>query len=189
MVAKVTHANGGDTCVFFEFFHWHDALYLHTHACMYTFTHLTFIHSKGTGTVDDGRNSRRGNLPGMGFLRFDELYDTALAGSILMEGRALAAFVRDRSRSSFSGLAVQSAQLASRYNLRDERQIRSPPLLSLKFLLFLIRPLRYLIKIDDREGVASGLQRFIFGTLPDIPIPQFILKLIQGTPLTMKWLL
>eukprot|EP00938_MAST-03A_sp_MAST-3A-sp1_P006108 g6108.t1 len=140
-------------------------------------------------TVDDGRSSRRGNLPGMGFLRFDQLYDTALAGSLLMEGRALATFVRDRSRNSFSGLAVQSAQLASRYNLRDERQIRSPPLLSLKFLLFLFRPLHDLTKIESGGGVASALQQFLFGTLPDISIPQFIPKLVQGTPLTIKWFL
>jgi len=139
-----------------------------------------------TGTVDVGRTSRRGNLPGMGFLRFDELYDTALAGSLLMEGRTLAAFARDKSRSSFSGFAVQSAQLASRYGLRDERQIRSPPLLSLKFLLFMTRPLRYFIEIEGNTS-SSSLQHFIFGTVPDFSIPQFIPKLIQGTPLTIKW--
>lgn len=139
-----------------------------------------------TGTVDEGRKSRRGNLPGMSFLRFDELYETTLSGSLLMEGRVLSAFARDSSRSSFSGLVVQSAVLASRYGLLDERLVRSPPLLSLKFFLFLFRPMSYLTKIKSGE-VASYLQRFLFGSLPDITIPVFIPKIIQGNPLTLRW--
>eukprot|EP00939_MAST-03C_sp_MAST-3C-sp1_P005013 g5013.t1 len=144
-----------------------------------------------SGSVDEGKCSRRGSPPGLDWVRFDGMYDTALAGSVLMEGRALAAFARDKERSAFSGLAVQSSQLADRYDVRDERGIRSPALLSVKFNVFLLlsrwlRPVAEFIRIDEGE-VATPLQRFVFGTLPDIAIPQWVFKLLSGNPITMQW--
>ena len=58
-------------------------------------------------------------------MSFDQLFHTALAGTLLSEGRALAALARDPGRGSLSGMAVQTSQLAQRYGLRDERGVRA----------------------------------------------------------------
>ena len=143
------------------------------------------------GAVDEGRGPRRGAAPGLNWLRFDGLHDTALAGTLLMEGRALAAFARDDMRYHFSGLAVQSSQMAYRYGIRDERGLRPPPLLSVKYVVFLlahwIEPVRQFIATPNGTALARPSQRFIFGTLPDVAIPQWLFKIISGNPVTIQW--
>lgn len=143
----------------------------------------------------DGTSSRRGMSPGLTGLRFDELFHTALAGTLFFEGRVLAAFARDTAgRAAFSGLAVQTGQLAGRYRVVDERGIRSPQFLTLKFNFFAWIPiLRRFTELPnpaaltDTPPTCTPAQRFVFDTLPDGAIPQWIFKLLSGNPVTMQW--
>jgi len=147
---------------------------------------------KGSMDVDGvGWRAKTGILSRLELLlpSADGLFHSALAGTLLAEGRVLSAFARDKTRNALSGRAVQTGQLASKYNVRDERGIRSPMYSSWKFLIFMWSPLRSLITLENPAGAgseptASKLQLFIFGTLPDVHIPQWFLKLTHGNPLT-----
>lgn len=63
------------------------------------------------------RTGGRGDLPGLGWLRsFQDMADSALAGTLLFEGRSLAALCRDpEGQKASSGLAIQSSEIAKRY--------------------------------------------------------------------------
>lgn len=142
----------------------------------------------------DGRSWRRGALPGMhSMVDFRELYYTAMAATLLFEGRALAALARDPAQSSHSGLVLQSAQVARKYGVKDERGIRSPSALSLKWHLCAWVPqLREFATLAnpatfDSPPTATIAQQFFFGTLPDFDIPVWIFKLLQGVPVTIQW--
>ena len=148
------------------------------------------------GSVDGPRGLRagRGILPGLHiFPRFDLLYSTALAGTLLYEGRVLATFARDpRGRSAANGMAVQVSQLGQRYGLRDERGVRAPMFSTLKTFLFIWEPFRSFVSLRNPDSLtgpetATAMQRFVFGTLPDLHIPHWMLKLLRGNPVTMQW--
>ena len=91
---------------------------------------------------------------------------------------------------------MQTGQLASTYGVLDERGIRSPNFLSIKFNIFAwISALHPFIHIDnpptltggDGATTATPWQRFVFGTLPDVYVPQWLFKLLAGNPETMQW--
>lgn len=90
----------------------------------------------------DGTTWRRGQLPGIAAIapRLDDLYHSALAGTLFYEGRTLAAFARDHGRAVYSGTAVQTGHLARKYGVVDERGLRSPSFMSIKSVLFLFIP-------------------------------------------------
>ena len=62
----------------------------------------------------DGTTAYRGAAPGLEWFRFDKLFHTALAGTLLFEGRALSAVARDPARHKYSGLALQTGQVAQK---------------------------------------------------------------------------
>ena len=131
----------------------------------------------------------------MGFLPpFSTLYQTALSETLLFTGRVVATLARDNRRSGQSGKAVGTSQLASYYGITDERGLRPPSVfVSAKGVLTLLVPaLREFARIEDPVSpsalpTASPMQRFFFGTLPDIYIPLHLFKAIGGPPLTIQW--
>ena len=139
----------------------------------------------------------RGALPGLHYVMpdsgFKGLFSSALAGTLFYEGRVLSAFARDPQRRYSSGLAVQVSQLGQQYGMRDERGIRSPMFLSLKFIIFLLPPFSSFVALENPATLvgspptATFLQRFVFGTVPDFHVPQWIFKLMQGNPVTFGW--
>eukprot|EP00729_Bicosta_minor_P003533 gene3533-10120_t len=156
----------------------------------------------------DGTTWRRGQLPGIAAIapRLDDLYHSALAGTLFYEGRTLAAFARDHGRAVYSGTAVQTGHLARKYGVVDERGLRSPSFMSIKSVLFLFIPqLRTFADIpkpppcirgfvetgecpdNPNLRTATPAQKFVFNILPDIPIPLWIPKIIQGNPVTFQW--
>lgn len=142
----------------------------------------------------DGVSPRRGVPPGLEVLpKFSTMFSTALASTLLYEGRSLAALARDPRRGRLSGLAVQSQQNARYYGVRDERGIHSPNFLSLKGLVVaLIPPLFEFSRIENPASLAgpptmSPAQDFFFNTLPDLNLPVWMLKLTGGAPLTFQW--
>ena len=161
------------------------------------------MHPQQTAEVKKGSlqgrslNSNRGILPGLKPVfpknGFSELFSTALSGTLFYEGRALSAFARDPNRRHSSGQAVQVSQLGQQYGLRDERGIRSPMLLSLKFMIFCLPPFLPFARLANPPTLvgspptATPLQQFVFGTVPDFHVPQWVFKLIQGNPVTFGW--
>ena len=142
----------------------------------------------------DGRSWRRGALPGMDLMiDFRDLYHTAMAATLLFEGRALSAFARDLHRGSQSGLALQSAQVARKYGVKDERGIRPPGPLSLKWhLCTWLPPLREFATLANpvtlqSPPTATPAQQVVFGAVPDLDMPVWLFKLLQGAPLTLQW--
>ena len=136
----------------------------------------------------EGTAHRRGAAPLLGtFVDFQGLVGTALAGTLLFEGRVLSALARDPQRRALSGLAVQTGQLAQHYGVVDERGVRSPQALSCKFLACALSgTLRRFAAIPD-GAAATAAQRFVFGTLPDGHVPLWLVKLLAGNPLTAQW--
>ena len=127
-----------------------------------------------------------------------------MAGTLFYEGRTLAAFARDQGRAAYSGTAVQTGNLARRYGVVDERGVRSPNFLTVKFITFFFVPqLRWFAEVEvppvcikgfvesgecpDKLRTATAAQKFVFNVLPDIQIPLWVPKLIQGNPISMQW--
>ena len=142
------------------------------------------------GAVDGGRRPRRGTPPGLGFLPpFAALHGTALSESPLFAGRVVAHLARDAAgRAANSGKAVCTSQLASAYGVTDEHGLRPPSVfVSVKGVLTMLIPaLRDFARLSP-AAAASPLQKFYFGTLPDVYIPLVLFKAIGGPPLTMQW--
>lgn len=143
-----------------------------------------------SGSVDV-KYPRRGTPPGMEglFPPFSELYHTALAETLLFAGRGVAYLARDRERSTYSGLAVVSSQLAQYYGYVDERGIRPPSaLVSVKGILTALVPtLLDFAKLPQPPADLSAFQRFYFTVVPDFTLPLGLLKTIGGPPLTIQW--
>merc|ERR1712224_3686 len=142
----------------------------------------------------DGLQPRRGIPPGLEAVpSFSALFYTGLASTLLYEGRSLAAFARDPHRGRQGGMALQSQQSGRSYGVRDERGISPPNFLSLKAQLILWNgPLFEFSRITNPETLAgpptaSPAQEFFFNTLSDFDIPQWLLKIIAGPPLTFPW--
>jgi len=146
----------------------------------------------------EGAVTRRGLPPILGPLfeqagvRFESLANTALAGTLLWEGRVLSALARDPDRSTFSGLAVRTSELAGRYGILDERGLHSPSFLSLKFqIISLVPALRKWATLLCEPGPGcvceSSVLRFVFNRLPDVNVPTWVVKLVAGTPPTVQW--
>ncbi|CAE8696512.1 unnamed protein product [Polarella glacialis] len=140
----------------------------------------------------DGTSPRRGALPGIHWLlpTFQQLYSTALATTLLFEGRSLAALARDGQRARYSGMALLSAQVGRYYGIRDERGLCPPSFMSVKYLLTLLTPLFRLAMFQDpsvAEPTLTSVQDFYFNVLPNIDLPQWLFKLTGGPPLTFQW--
>ena len=84
--------------------------------------------------------------------------------------------------------AVCTSQLASAYGVTDEHGLRPPSVfVSVKGVLTMLIPaLRDFARLSS-AAAASPLQKFYFGTLPDVYIPLVLFKAIGGPPLTMQW--
>lgn len=142
----------------------------------------------------DGGAWRRGFAPGLRFVpSFRSMARTALATTLLFEGRALAALARDARRSGLSGLAVLSTQLGQRYRVQDERGLCPPSFLSLKYQITLwIPPLFNFAQVELPDSLggapkASWAQSLYFNVLPNVDFPVWLFKLIGGPPLTFPW--
>eukprot|EP00658_Telonema_sp_P-2_P012878 TRINITY_DN14900_c0_g1_i4.p1 TRINITY_DN14900_c0_g1~~TRINITY_DN14900_c0_g1_i4.p1 ORF type:complete len:387 (-),score=69.41 TRINITY_DN14900_c0_g1_i4:411-1571(-) len=141
------------------------------------------------GALDGNMTSRRGIPPGAAGVvpNFSSMYPTALSGTLEFEGRALTWFVRDQERAQFSGMAVSSSMAGARYGLVDNRGIRPPSVLSLKYHLSYLVP--WLWKFSHiLPGTKATLpQKIWFNLIPDFEIPQFGWKLFSGVPLSVQW--
>jgi len=146
------------------------------------------------GSVDVS-SPRRGVAPGLELIArpFKDLYYTALATTLLFEGRSLATFVRDTKRGRQSGLALVSNRVGRYYKVRDERGICPPSFMSVKYLATLAIPsLFQLAHIQNPTSLfstptASPVQDFYFNFLPNIEFPIWLFKLVGGPPLTFQW--
>lgn len=147
-----------------------------------------------TENVEDGvlggLKERRGLQPGTPNIDFNILLPTPLSETPLFSGRAVAAFARDKLKMQQTGKILIPPILAAGYGLVDERGVRSPPMTSLKFIVsLLLQPVLKKLEIWEVTGrlfhanqELSANTKLYWNTLPDLPIPGFLLKLGAGAP-------
>jgi len=147
-----------------------------------------------TENVEDGvlagAKERRGLQPGTPEIDINILLPTPLSETPLFSGRAVAAFARDKLKMQQTGKVLLPSVLAAGYGFVDERGVRSPPALSLKWLFSLL--LQPLLKKLEIWEVASNLfhenpelsanAQLYWNILPALTIPGFLVKLGAGAP-------
>eukprot|EP00656_Telonema_subtile_P043307 TRINITY_DN49686_c0_g1_i1.p1 TRINITY_DN49686_c0_g1~~TRINITY_DN49686_c0_g1_i1.p1 ORF type:complete len:391 (+),score=74.62 TRINITY_DN49686_c0_g1_i1:36-1208(+) len=141
------------------------------------------------GSLDGTMRARRGMPPGTEGLvpGFSAMYHTALSSSLMLEGRSMVALLKDQHRGQFSGMAVSSAMVSRRYGLVDERGIRPPSVLSLKYhATYLVPWLWGMAQLPEGTQASLG-QRLLFNWAPDCEVPQWVFKVLSGVPLSVKW--
>ena len=131
---------------------------------------------------------RRGLSPDQPPGDFAAALKTPLAETPLLTGRAIAALARDRNKMSRTGKVLLTAVMAREYGFVDERGVRSPPLISVKGMVAkALEPvLRAYDAFEVPDGVAATplppVREFFWNTLPDAPLPFWLLKLGAGAP-------
>ncbi|CAJ1377308.1 unnamed protein product [Effrenium voratum] len=147
-----------------------------------------------TENVQDGAlaggSERRGVAPGSPAFDFEPLLQSPLAETPLFVGRTVAAFARDRRKMDVTGKVLLPAIMAAGYGIVDERGVRSPPMISMKFgIAYLLRSFLQnlqLWRVPDELWVQhpppSASLRFLWNTLPDLCLPSAVAKLAADSP-------
>jgi len=142
------------------------------------------------GALDtNAMKERRGLPPGAPKLPIDALTPTALSETPLFNGRAVAAFARDARKMDYTGKVLMPAKMAWGYDITDERGVRSPPFLSMKFLLAAAaQPLLENLGIWTVPGecytkmpTLSDRAKFFWHSLPDFSVPGKLMR-FAGQP-------
>ena len=118
------------------------------------------------------------------------LLTTPLAETPLFTGRAIAMFARDAShQAQMTGKVLISADLAERYEVKDERGVRSPSFTSVKFLAAMVlKPLLQQLKIWDVPEAAESMTplsdagEYFWNSLWQLKIPGWLVKIGSGAP-------
>ena len=120
-------------------------------------------------------------------MNFDtaQLINTALAETVLFNGRVIAAVARDTNHADYTGKVALTATLAQKYGVVDERGVRSPPMASGKFFLSLL-----LKPILERHGAwtlpdgapsvqatPNAVAEWVWVRFPDFDLPPILRKL------------
>lgn len=143
------------------------------------------------GAIDGSRMTYRwGRKPGDPDVDVNSLLNTALAETPLFSGRAVAALARDKTKMDYTGKVLIPAVMAGGYGLVDERGVRSPPLVSLKFLLSCqfkgvlesLDAWRLPGECYDPPRPLTPLLQFLWRTMPDFGFPGWIVRFSAATP-------
>lgn len=154
-----------------------------------------------TENVEDGAldtapmTEHRGVRPGQPAFELRDLLTTPLSETPLFTGRAIAMLARDAVYAKqMSGKVLVTADMAQRYDIKDERGVRTPSFISLKFLLAAaLKPV--LVHFDAWEvpdrpvhggDAASPLlpwaADFFWNRLPQLALPKALIKLDAAQP-------
>jgi len=143
------------------------------------------------GAIEEGRMSeRRGFAPGAPQMDFNVFLPTPLAETPLFSGRAVAALARDNGKMRHTGKVVIPSVMASGYGFVDERGVRSPPFMSMKFVLSLVlSPVLKMLGLWEASGLLFGDNpspsmgmKLYWDTLPDLSLPGILMRLGTGSP-------
>merc|ERR1719498_311048 len=136
--------------------------------------------------MDVGRGRKKGDPA----LDFNEFLTTPLAETPLSSGRAVSFFARDSEKLRMTGKVLMTSQLMQYYNILDERGVRSPPFLSLKYSISIaLKPLLQKIGIWEVHNLKYKGQKISLAAniywnyLPSVSIPAWIVKIFGQTPI------
>jgi NAD(P)-dependent dehydrogenase (short-subunit alcohol dehydrogenase family) len=132
----------------------------------------------------------RGSRPGQPDMDLRDLLKTPLSETPLFTGRAIAMFARDAAyQNQVTGKVLVTADIAHRYDVKDERGVRTPSFLSLKFLLgAALKPVLQQFEaweLPDYNGTETNLPwaaDFFWNKLPQLALPKALIKLDAAQP-------